>query len=237
MGEVSNKSLAALLVVAIVVSLGGTFISLSRLSGIGRIPLITGFAGTDTGIVNITITEDLTIDTPENLIEFGSGLVDINTPDGYAEVYSNGTKDADWINASTFLPDPTYSGTNEDYIIIENLGNVNVNLTVLTSKNSTEYLCDVGKKCEGLREAKYEYWSEDNTSGSCESGYLEGNSSSRTTFNGDGSTKQNVCGSLKSAPDTDTVKLYVYLKVPQNAQGTKNDTLTFTSTNSAYQGS
>jgi len=44
MDEISNKTLAILLIGAIVISLGGTLISLNRLARI-RIPGITGFYG------------------------------------------------------------------------------------------------------------------------------------------------------------------------------------------------
>jgi hypothetical protein len=44
-----------------------------------------------------------------------------------------------------------------------------------------------------------------------------------------------VCDSLRSDPTNDTIRLYVYLKIPQTAQGSKNDTLTFTSTPSLNQ--
>ncbi|MBW2980860.1 hypothetical protein KY360_05580 [Candidatus Woesearchaeota archaeon] len=226
MGEVSNKTLAALLVVAVVVSLGGTFISLNRLSSLGRVPLVTGLA-TDIGRVNITITEDLTIDTPENLIYFGEGSV--TTPFDYAELHSNGTLFR-WSNTTGYMPDPTYA--NEDIIIIENQGNVWVNVTVITGQNATEYLCTGGDTCGEIRDAQYDYWTDDNETGSCLYGL---NESYSTDFIGDGSTAQNVCGALKSDTGTNSVKLWVYLKVPRTAQGAKNDTLTFTSTKSAYQ--
>jgi hypothetical protein len=233
MSEVSNKTLATLLVVAIVVSLGGTFVSLQRLSQYATGPVALTGAFDAYGRVNVTITEDITIYAVDNLIWFGEGSV-ATTNDYYAELWSNGTKDADWQNSTAYLPDPTYAGTNEDFIIIENQGNIKVNLTVLTSQNASEYLCTAPYDCPGLPDAQYEYWTTNNASGSC-FGSLQGNSSSRTDFIGDGSTKQNVCDSLKSDPTNDTIRLYVYLKIPQNAQGSKNDTLTFTSTASLNQ--
>ena len=49
MAEISNKTLALLLVAAIVVSLGGLLVTLNRLSSLYLQPSITGFAADNTG--------------------------------------------------------------------------------------------------------------------------------------------------------------------------------------------
>ncbi|MBW2984586.1 hypothetical protein KY361_05695 [Candidatus Woesearchaeota archaeon] len=238
MGEVSNKSLATLLVVAIVVSLGGTFISLNRLSSLGRVPLITGFQ--TTGEVNVSITEVTTISAPEAIIWFGEGTVAAGTD---AELWSNGTK-INWNNASSWMPDPAYTGEgsenkSEDFIVIENTGNVHLNISVYTEKNASEYLCDnlagpTFVACDTV--AEYKYWSLENETGSCDSDHVEGTVGSPTSFIGNGTQpRQQVCGSLRSAAENDTVRLYVYLKIPEEVTGSKTDTLTFNSAKSGAQ--
>ena len=226
MSEISNKSLATLLVVAIVVSLGGTFISLNRLSSLGTIPGITGF---QTGKVNVSIVQVLTISTPDALIWFGEGTVD-DVSSEFAELWSNSTERF-WNNATTFLPDPSDDGIG-DYIILRNDGNVDLNLTIYTHTNASEYLCGglVGASFTHCYDtASYAYWTVENETNSCLAADDAGDSTNRIELFGNGTIpKQNVCGRLESAEDSDTVKLYVYLNISQYVVGSKNDTLYFT---------
>ncbi|MFP4567789.1 MAG: hypothetical protein ACLFN8_02495 [Candidatus Woesearchaeota archaeon] len=68
--SVSNKTLAVMLLAAIVVSLGGTFISLNRL---GAMTTPTGYQITDTGTVTFEINQTLQITTIDrNTIDFGT---------------------------------------------------------------------------------------------------------------------------------------------------------------------
>ncbi|MBR9699937.1 hypothetical protein GOV09_05760 [Candidatus Woesearchaeota archaeon] len=55
MRELSNSSLALMVVLAIVISAFGTFMSMSKLSEIGGAVGLTGFATTDTGRANLTV--------------------------------------------------------------------------------------------------------------------------------------------------------------------------------------
>jgi len=70
MNSISNRSLVYLLMVAIVISLVGTVVSLSKLGSLG----ITGLA-TDTGNVNVTISGVCSISMSGSHIYFGSGPV------------------------------------------------------------------------------------------------------------------------------------------------------------------
>ncbi len=74
MEEISNKTLAILLIAAIVISLGGTLISLNRLARI-RIPSITGFGTTDTAGVNLSITGVTEVNWTTDDIYWESGTV------------------------------------------------------------------------------------------------------------------------------------------------------------------
>jgi hypothetical protein len=69
--EISNKTLAMLLVVAIVVSLAGTFMSLNKLATL-RFPVITGMAS-DTGTADVEIEETSSIVFTVSAIDFGTG--------------------------------------------------------------------------------------------------------------------------------------------------------------------
>lgn len=108
--SVSNKTLAVMLLAAIVVSLGGTFISLNKLGAIST----TGHSTAD-GTVQLNIATNLEITTDNSGINFGECVLGDNaagftinseTPGGNA----NG-------NCSTYSV--------EDGITVRNSGNVN----------------------------------------------------------------------------------------------------------------
>jgi|FLOH01.1.fsa_nt_gi hypothetical protein len=73
--EETNKTLALLLVAAIVVSLGGTIVSLNKMGEIEISKGITGKA-TGTGDVDINISDRTSITVNQNAINFGNGWVD-----------------------------------------------------------------------------------------------------------------------------------------------------------------
>ena len=73
MADISNRTLAIMMVVAILVSLGGLFMSLDRLSKLqaGVPPGITTFATSGPGRANVTIAAVLSIILDDNKIDFG----------------------------------------------------------------------------------------------------------------------------------------------------------------------
>ena len=66
MGEISNKALAVLVALAIIVSLGGTVMLLTKIR-----PVMTGAA---TGIAKVDVTALVAISLPVNTVDFGSIL-------------------------------------------------------------------------------------------------------------------------------------------------------------------
>jgi len=129
--EISNKTLATLLVIAIIVSIGGTLISLNRLSKFG----ITGFATSGTAKVNLTVTSSAGI-TVSQAIDFGSGYADTGTNCTMESNLSSGSRSTnckgDWAIA---IADPT-----KRYIIVQNTGNVPGNITINASANASSWL-------------------------------------------------------------------------------------------------
>lgn len=114
--DISNKTLALFLLAAMVVSLGGTIMSLSQLSDLSATGLIT-----DTGTVNIDIAAAVSITTEDdNAINFGTC-----TP--FAG--QNATVNSEGTENSTIC-----DGTFPDPIAIRNNGNVNALVTVQSSK-------------------------------------------------------------------------------------------------------
>ncbi len=130
MREISNKTLAFLLAIAIVVSLGGAFISLSRLA-ILKQP-ITGLAAT--GIVNLSVTESTSVSRTRT-IDFGGGYINESTT-SYVMLHSNN---------SNYITDNgngswSWSAKGLQYFLLENDGNTNVTINVSANVSATSFI-------------------------------------------------------------------------------------------------
>jgi hypothetical protein len=120
--SVSNKTLAIMLLAAIVVSLGGTFISLNRLGGMSP----TGYSIAPEGIVNLTINSSLSITTDDiNLIDFGT--CDLQDG-GIGYILRSNASEGGHGNSNCSIPSPS-----PGYIVIRNNGNLLANVSIQSS--------------------------------------------------------------------------------------------------------
>ena len=118
--DISNKTLATLLIVAIAVSVVGTFIAANK-------PIyISGMASSGTGTVEVTISGLAAISVTDN-IDFGSGYVYPNNIT--ARLESNGT-------AAT---NGSWTWAAQD-IEIENEGNQKLNITFNASSAASSWI-------------------------------------------------------------------------------------------------
>lgn len=118
--ELSNKALAVLLLAALVVSLGGTIISLNRMNSIQTV----GFATSDQGIVNLSIASTVSITTEDSyIVNFGACSLNESRA---INISSQG--DLDTVDYCI-----NYQGSNVTNISVRNNGNVMINVTVATS--------------------------------------------------------------------------------------------------------
>jgi len=132
MDEISNKTLAILLIGAIIISLGGTLISLNRLARV-RIPSITGFGSTDTAGVNLTISTLAEVNWTTDSINWGSGTV----ATGLGFCVLDTMQDSLSANCTGFSP-PDGGGS----LVLENIGNKNLTLNISTSNNASDFIGD-----------------------------------------------------------------------------------------------
>ena len=136
--EISNKTLAFLLVVAIAISLGGTFVSMNRLNTLMNLPGVTGFAtANSTGTANVTITASASIRFAVNNLDFGIGAVNSSAGNTVCSLASGsvaGFKDGtgQCINFSAV-------GVLKS-LQIENDGNVNLTVNLTSTKNATQFV-------------------------------------------------------------------------------------------------
>jgi hypothetical protein len=208
--EFSNKNLALVLVVAIVVSLGGTIISLNKLSEVSgpvRVQTVTGRASAPAGYVNLTINSN------------GSCVIDksINFGTGKPTVERNLSSDAD--NSADGFCNGAVAGTGDCYgLVINNTGNVPLNISFNSTKNGS------GLLGTGATEADFTWISDDTE--------LELNSclSENTIWrNVEVSTTNtsNVCGYLNFTDASDIIVIDFNITVDQNTEpGGKNTTIT-----------
>lgn len=126
MKQISNKTLTFLLIAAVVVSIGGTIISVNRLNQLRfQIPRITGLGST--GYVNVTIAGVTSINLIDTQINFGSCSPNATTGTNVSSNVSDG-----WGAPGVCRIDGDLT-TNEDNITIQNDGNKNINVSVKTS--------------------------------------------------------------------------------------------------------
>lgn len=211
--DISNKTLALFLLAAMVVSLGGTIMSLSQLSDLSATGLVT-----DTGTVNVDIAAAVSITTEDDSsIDFGecTPLAGVN-----ATVNSEGTGANQSICAGITGPGDA------DFIAVRNNGNVPVTLDVTTSQHGeadggTFLDSDSGESRFSIKAV------DDGTNGNnggCAGTLLS--TYEAFTDSGSGDNKR-LCDDLSVGASANSILAHVEIVVPFDAP-TAGDSLTLT---------
>ncbi|GIU70269.1 MAG: hypothetical protein KatS3mg002_1505 [Candidatus Woesearchaeota archaeon] len=208
--ELTNKTLALLLVAAISVSLIGTFFSLNKL---GKLTA-TGYATANgTATVNVSSTTSIRFAIPS--VDWGTGYV--NTTGGYV----NCTLMTDGTSNSAGC-----AGFNQvtQGLVLENDGNTMTGVSLYSNANASQF---IGGTSDGGG-PQFRYKVSQNESGSCTSG-LGPTSFTDVNTTGPGTT---ICpaGNFNFTDSTDSIKIDLYVNIPYTAQsGYKIATLIATS--------
>jgi len=204
MEEISNKTLATLLIASIVISLGGTIVALNKLGTLGGLGYvqITGRATTDTGTAAVSVSESVSITLIQDSVNFGTGWVDtsIAACDGAGDIIYLSTLGQN--NKSCFTDgSPVIPPSNT--FVVENDGTVNVSVHISGDSNLTLF-------STGSAQSTYEYkWNAtDNESTSCGSALQ----TSEKNFDENAS----ACDQLYWDNNNDRIKVDVYVKFPYN---------------------
>ena len=213
MGDISNKTLALLVGVAIVISLVGIF-SVPK----GGIVYITG-RGT-TGTTSYGVQSELTINVTQTAVAFGSGKVET----GYNScvVASNSTQSGtETVGTASAGCGGNWTGVNTRSFIVRNDGTVNVNVTVQSGKNATEFIPTYGAP---VVTQAYEFMSYSAETGACVDGSgLVGSFTAMSKAAG-----LVICANLSTAEGSDELSVPIQLTIPDNVMnGTYSDTVTF----------
>ncbi len=225
MEQISNKTLAILLVMAIVISLTGTVISLNK---IGRIrianPEATGAATTGTGAVNLTISMTAAITLVNNTVFWGSGYVNGTT------ITSNCS-----LDTSTLVPERGRASTgglggggcvdfsgNIDGIVLENSGNTDLIVYFNSSRNATEFL---NNATDSEVKPKFMWKIANGEPGACKgilgpTAWVEMNNTNQTPL-------ATICTQLDSGDSSDRLNISFNITFHRNiSAGEHNTTLT-----------
>ncbi|RJQ17205.1 hypothetical protein C4573_04090 [Candidatus Woesearchaeota archaeon] len=204
-----NKTLLFLLVLTIAISLLGTAVTLSKVGKIQLQPLqkTTGLAQSDIGNVTLNIQKNASLIFVINSVNWSSGSVDTLT--GYCELWTNlsGFNSAGCIGFSTVTENQT--------LVIENDGQVHLNVTLNSSVNATGFMGETG--------AMFQWKINENETNSCFGGTV-----SPTTFtNVSVAPAANICDMLNFTDTKDTLRVDLFVNFTINApQGQKNATFT-----------
>lgn len=218
--SVSNKTLAIMLLAAIVVSLGGTFISLSRL---GTMSTPTGHATDDSqGNITLTIDEILSITTIDNnLIDFGTCELGADS----AGITINSEQGADTDNCSNV--------GDVEAILVRNNGNLDANVTIQAASVGTDqggagpFFLDTGSSNSSLQ---YKFMNESHAS--YEGGCMSGMGPSSYTDFAEPATEYTACELLQSHSSDNSIGVDFQISVPDSASEGDNVTITFTASES-----
>jgi len=142
MEEISNKSLAILLVVAIVVSMGGTFITLKRTQELPQVFTPTGAATTSSeiGTTNVTIQENAEVTFTVSNINFGAGYVNASFTN--CNMTSNTKDGAKHYQGCVGFTEgaTTADGELNTSLVLENTGNRNLSINLNASVDADSFI-------------------------------------------------------------------------------------------------
>ena len=210
--EITNKTLALFLVVAVVISLGGAFMSMKKLGQLSY-GTSTGFIPSAQGNATLTINTQASIIFVYNLVDFGAGYVNAS--------FNNCTLLINSSNAITATGCVGFNTTTSQYdtFIIMNNGNTYLNVTMNSSDNASTFIGGTSTI------AALEYAITNNESGSC-LGTLPYNGTWTNIVQYDNPT---VCGNLSYIPGSRTLRMGLRVVIPTNSlKGGR--TMTFTAT-------
>ncbi len=212
--DISNKSLAVILVAAIVISIGGTVVSLNKFGQLSQ-PGYTGYAtSSDAGQTNFSIMSNTTIEfvAGKDAMNFGNGEVN-----GSAAGVQNCT-----LQTNNTAPSTDCIGFSalDNYFVIHNIGNIGVNLSLLSNATAAQFIGG------NASVHSFQWQVGANESGSC-LGSLSDTSFTNVTNGTTIAHAKNVCTNLDYNLPTNSLWVNLKLVIPEDApQGIHQATIT-----------
>lgn len=159
-----------------------------------------------TSILNVTIEKNAKINFSVDKIDFGPGAIDIGKSSATLDTLGN-VINGNWT--------PVTQG-----FVIENIGNVNLSLTLKTGKNASEFL--------GGANPTYQYNVTNIEESSCNPGSIVLAEWNNVNTTGDGTR---ICSLFQYRQNNNSVRVDLKLVIPADAlSGVKSDIFTATGT-------
>lgn len=207
--EFSNKTLAWLVVAAIVVSMTGTILSINSLSMTGMVTSNTS------GNASVTISSltGLTFAVPS--LVFGSGSVNDTTSGYNCTMYINNVSNPNIVKSigCDGFNDTNFGGP----LTLENTGNTILNVTLNFSANATNF---IGGGGGANPYPQFKFSVANNETGACTT--LHNTTWTDVIENVDNA----ICEGLDYGSSTDSLSIGIFVVIPSNTpQGTKTVTI------------
>jgi len=206
--EISNKTLAWLVITAVIISFAGTLVSLYKLNNMSS----TGyFTYNTTGTASVDVSKSVVLRYAISSVNFGSGSVNSSlgfnnctlSINGSATIYKTGCEGFNSTNIGG------------DSFILENAGTSYLNVTLNFSNNASTFMGGNGSL------ARFRYGISENETGSC-----VGTISNTTWTDAIENATINICTNLSWADATDTIRIGINISIPENAAGSKSVNIT-----------
>ncbi len=224
MTDISNKALAILVGIAIIV-VGIGILSVPK----GGVTILGAAVNTTSGTANVTIQSVTQITLVNNTVDFGTGFV--NASDNACILESNSSSKFNSTNGTGSVPCQGFNAPAvSQYFVIENNGNINVTLTINgTFATARNFLCNstvVGQNCT-LFTPEYKFATADHETGSCDDVGFVGTSFTRHL----NTSPQTVCTNFDFSASSNALRVPVRLAIPRDSiQGARTDSVLFTAT-------
>jgi hypothetical protein len=205
MNDISNRTLATLLIAAIVVSLGGTLLSINKLTQRPVSLAQTGRAVSDLGTAQVSIQESLSIILLTDSVDFGTGYVNMSNTNCAVNNVNLSTLGAGFDYEDCFVG----GGTGTDFVL-QNNGNINASVSV-RGPSKTDLFGTANPLVKAFRWKASDAPAEDADVevGSCQGLVFN---KTWTPF----SNNATVCDDLDYGDSTDTIAVLVNMRFPWN---------------------
>lgn len=240
MADVSNKTIVALLAIALVVTVVGTVVSVGKLNSLGgRYASLTG-AVTSDGTTAIEVQGTANITVTASSISIGAGYYTPSCSTGFSKIRTNNTESSapNTTSCWTFAADGVDNQSrNTQFHTIENTGSTNLNVTAnITATTSAgglttgarSILCGAGGCPVAQANALIAIRAHTTEASSC-AGTLQTTGSTLADNSAVTATGQNLCTRFLPENGNDEFNTSFELDIPKDAdQGARAFTVTYT---------
>ncbi len=198
--ELNNRTLVYLVSIALLITLFGTIISLTRLQDIHY---LTGLA--TSGPVNVTVTTTAAINLTQHNINWGAGTVNPGQTNAVLDTFG-----------TPYVARGSWGTSGVDGFELQNIGNVVLNITINSTETASTYI-------GGSSPAFNFHVTNATGNGSCVGVMLTGEQAFPAN-----DIKTAICHKLNFTTNNDFLTIDINITVPEDAPtGSKNTTIYF----------